>query len=222
MYLVWVGQTTNEHLRRVYHGQINPYNIGPFENYHNACCTRLPRSFLPDFSEEVPAEYYIERIQRELYEARKKKRLESIEFNPSECSIDSSGTALTRLTTGNGALDQSMIIRSENNSVNQQSLSQSNNSGSQNSLTLLNAITTNGNTNGNDIGNNSNISHSRAETISGTHSGTISPFNILHMNTSRDSDRSEKEIDGLLRNCGDGMSGTVRSDQYSDVEISHV
>ena len=215
MYLVWIGQTTNEHLRRVYHGQENPYNIGPVENYHNTCCTTLSPSLLPDLSEELPSHVYIEKVQREVTELRRKKRLDSMEFNPSDSSYDSSATALTltRLTVSNGGVEaglganlpSTLITRSENYSISQQSSSQTSQSSGNNN-------------NNKNEGTNTSIERG----LSGG-GGTLSPFNILQVdNNSIDNYHLEQgnETEGFIK-YNTETNNTERSEKQF-TELSNV
>lgn len=104
LFLVWIGQTTNEHLRAVYRGQHNPYNSGPINNCQNVCCSTLPPSLLPDMSEEIPAEEYLDR------NTLVRRREESCsEFNPSEYSGESFGTRLTFMSQADNRNSTSRI-----------------------------------------------------------------------------------------------------------------
>jgi len=53
VYLICVGQTTNEMVREVYRGRVNEYNEGWSQNCANTFCSRVGPSFVPDLSEVV-------------------------------------------------------------------------------------------------------------------------------------------------------------------------
>lgn len=53
LYLISIGQTTNEVVRRVYQDRYNENNLGCRRNCFNVFCGASPESRLPDFDEEV-------------------------------------------------------------------------------------------------------------------------------------------------------------------------
>lgn len=53
LYLISIGQTTNEVVRRVYQDRYNENNLGCRRNCFNVFCSSSPESRLPDFDEEV-------------------------------------------------------------------------------------------------------------------------------------------------------------------------
>ena len=59
LYLLVIGQTTNENLRGVYAGRANPYNRGCCGNVLFTCCSDIPPSRLPDQSAILSAEEFI-------------------------------------------------------------------------------------------------------------------------------------------------------------------
>jgi hypothetical protein len=91
MYLLYIGQTTTEHLRKVYNNRDSPYNLGVVNNWikviiiiiivvvcsflyvfyfyyvyffpSKICCSSDYPSLLPDQTETVDASYFISRNQ---------------------------------------------------------------------------------------------------------------------------------------------------------------
>jgi len=61
LYIVSIGETTNEHLRRVWHRVENPYDKGCLSNYIDACFPSLHSSLLPSMWEYRSAEEYLRR-----------------------------------------------------------------------------------------------------------------------------------------------------------------
>ena len=86
LFLVWRGQTTNEHIRGVYRGRENIHDKGCCLNLHAICCTPHPPSLLLNQADEVSSSEYIHRAIHisHIFEERSVK--ESV-GNP---SIDSS------------------------------------------------------------------------------------------------------------------------------------
>ncbi len=58
LYLICIGQTTNEHLRRVYRKLTNPYNQGCHQNCLNICLTENT-SLLPHMHDYIDAKTFI-------------------------------------------------------------------------------------------------------------------------------------------------------------------
>ena len=59
VYLLVIGQTTNENLRHVYEGQRNPFDRGCCGNMLFVCCTPAPPSLLPDQSAVLSAKEFV-------------------------------------------------------------------------------------------------------------------------------------------------------------------
>ena len=65
MFLLYIGQTTTEHLRKVFADRQNPYNQGFFGNCARICCQSSNHpSLLPDQTEEIPEEEFFARNRR--------------------------------------------------------------------------------------------------------------------------------------------------------------
>jgi palmitoyltransferase ZDHHC9/14/18 len=58
MYLQSIGETTNENLRRVWVGRLNPYDRGCLTNLWTTCVPKYHASKLPNFSDTVSAEEF--------------------------------------------------------------------------------------------------------------------------------------------------------------------
>jgi hypothetical protein len=59
LYIVAIGETTFERVKRMYATQRNPHDRGVCGNYAQLCCDRAPDSLLPDLSEEITYEQYL-------------------------------------------------------------------------------------------------------------------------------------------------------------------
>jgi hypothetical protein len=77
MFLIYKGQTTNEHLRAVFHGRRNPDDLGCVHNFVNVCCSTVPSSKIPDQSEMLSEEDYIAKLrsQKRTYSASERSAL---------------------------------------------------------------------------------------------------------------------------------------------------
>jgi hypothetical protein len=103
VYLVWVGQTTNEHLRSVFLNRVNPNDAGPSTNCSKVCCESSPQSQLLDQT-EVLSDYHLLHLNREVSDGLRSRAVGGTGagggVDPrsiSECSFDSSTTYSTRL-----------------------------------------------------------------------------------------------------------------------------
>ena len=65
MFLLYIGQTTTEHLRKVFADRQNPYNQGFLGNCTRICCQGSNHpSLLPDQTEEISEEVFFSHNQR--------------------------------------------------------------------------------------------------------------------------------------------------------------
>lgn len=65
VFLLYIGQTTTEHLRKVFADRPNPYNQGLLGNCTRICCQSSNHpSLLPDQTEDLPEEAFFIRNQR--------------------------------------------------------------------------------------------------------------------------------------------------------------
>lgn len=55
-----LGQTTNEHIRGVFHNRVNPYNEGFTGNCFAICCQSVPPQDIPDQSAELTMRDYVQ------------------------------------------------------------------------------------------------------------------------------------------------------------------
>jgi hypothetical protein len=59
LYIVAIGETTFERVKRMYATQANPHDRGVCGNYAQLCCEPSPDSLLPDLSEEITYEQFL-------------------------------------------------------------------------------------------------------------------------------------------------------------------
>lgn len=59
IYLVCIGQTTNENIRAVYDATVNPYDQGCCQNYFDMCCSSAPTSNLPNMAEVISEDEFL-------------------------------------------------------------------------------------------------------------------------------------------------------------------
>jgi hypothetical protein len=85
LYLVWQAQTTNEHMRGVYHGRDNVHDHGCCSNLHAICFTPLPPSRLLSQDAEMSARGFIQRTNH-LAEQRQRGAHRDSVGNPSMAS----------------------------------------------------------------------------------------------------------------------------------------
>jgi hypothetical protein len=63
MYLISIGQTTNEYVRDVYKNEVNVYNRGAQQNCVDVWTYTPTPSLLPDLSQVVAASDYINKLR---------------------------------------------------------------------------------------------------------------------------------------------------------------
>jgi palmitoyltransferase ZDHHC9/14/18 len=85
LYLVWHGQTTNEHMRGVYHGRQNEHDLGFCRNMHAICCLPLPETHLPPQSEELPSAGFIRRANELSQLLQRRRHSESVGSSYASC-----------------------------------------------------------------------------------------------------------------------------------------
>lgn len=95
LYLVWLGQTTNEHMRGVYHGRENENNHGFCTNMHSIYCGTVPASNLFPFDEELSCAEFIRKANHLSQLIKQRKYSESVgqPSLASYCSSDSNFTS---------------------------------------------------------------------------------------------------------------------------------
>jgi hypothetical protein len=59
MYLLTIGQTTNERVRKVYDTEKSPYFVSFAHSLYGVCCAALPASSVPDQHEVLSNTYYL-------------------------------------------------------------------------------------------------------------------------------------------------------------------
>lgn len=59
LFLLCIGQTTNERVRRVFGSERSPYFVSCCHSLHQVCCAPQTRSLLPDQSELLSNKHFL-------------------------------------------------------------------------------------------------------------------------------------------------------------------